>query len=285
MNKIEIVKKLRALGPEFSADADGLEAYLQSSGERRFVIANAGTTNTGKSTLFNALLGRLEAFKTADVRETTVCRDIGWTQSAVFTDTPGCGSSSAADDRETSKAYQRADLVLFVHNLSTGGLKRDEMDVLEAVRRIMGERDFSERVLVIGTRQDECSDVAAEINRKECLELIKSEFGCELKFFAASPKRHFRGLSFAQAGENGKAQVFLEKGGIAALADALRAAQRRLGKRGMDRFDNLKRRIRALIADARKDYERLTAAAESAKAAAEAELAPLRAEIRRLQAA
>ena len=77
----------------------------------------------------------------------------------------------------------------------------------------------------------------------------------------------------------------LDQGGIAALADALRAAQRRLGKRGMDRFDNLKRRIRALIADARKDYERLTAAAESAKAAAEAELAPLRAEIRRLQAA
>ena len=91
--------------------------------------------------------------------------------------------------------------------------------------------------------------------------------------------------AFAQAGENGKAQVFLEKGGIAALADALRAAQRRLGKRGMDRFDNLKRRIRELIAAARKDYERLTAAAERAKAAAETELAPLRAEIRRLQAA
>lgn len=278
-------RALRALGSEFSDDADCLEAYAQSADEGRFVIANAGTTNTGKSTLFNALLGHDEAFKTADVRETTVCRDIGWDNGTVFTDTPGCGSCAAADDREAAKAYRRADLVLFVHNLSTGGLQRDEMNVLESVRRYMGDADFRERTIIIGTRLDSCPGDTATVNRKECEDQIKEELGVVLKFIAVSPKRHFRGLKLAAEGNGAKAQGFIAAGGVENLANVLMTERDRLGKRGIGRFRKTLEKVRRLIASATADLERRNDELRRVERAAESELAPLRAEVRRLESA
>ena len=280
-----IVQRVRALGPEFAEDADTLEAYLQCAGERRFTIANAGTTNTGKSTLFNAILGREEAFRTADVRETTVCRDIAWGPRMVLVDTPGCGSCSAADDREAAKAYRRADIVLFVHNLATGGLKRDEMDVLESVRRYMGEKDFRERTIIVGTRLDCCSGEAAAVNRKECEAQILAELGARLKFFEVSPKRHFRGLAMATGGDKAKAKVFFASAGVDRLINAICAFAQSAGRRGLNRFDSLREKIRDRMRQARAAYERDTAAVRKAQADANAEIAPIKAEIRRLRSA
>lgn len=282
--KATIVRRVRALGPEFADDAEMLEVYLRCVGECRFTIANAGTTNTGKSTLFNAILGRDEAFRTADVRETTVCRDIAWGPHMVLVDTPGCGSCSAADDREAAKAYRRADLVLFVHNLATGGLKRDEMDVLNAVRRYMGEKDFQERTIMVGTRLDCCSEETAAANREECEAQIRSELGSRLKFFAVSPKRHFRGLKMAAGGEKAKSEMFLASAGIGALIHAICSFSQKAGRRGVNRFDSLREKIRRRVRQAQAAYERDKAAVLKAQTDAEAALAPIRVELRRLNA-
>ncbi len=281
----KVVCGVRSLGPEFADDADTLEAYLQCVGESRFTVVNAGTTNTGKSTLFNAILGVDEAFRTADVRETKVCRDIAWGPRMVLVDTPGCGSCSAADDREAAKAYRRADLVLFVHNLATGGLTRDEMDVLEAVRRYMGERDFRERTIVVGTRLDCCSEETAAVNRRECEAQIRSELGVRLTFFAVSPKRHFRGLKMASGGEKAKAGVFLASAHVEELINAICAFGKRAGRRGLGRFDKLREKIEKRVLQARASYERAVAAVRKARSEAEAEIAPIKAEIRRLRSA
>ena len=277
-----IVQRIRALGPEFAADADTLEAYLQYSGESRCIIANAGTTNTGKSTLFNALLGREEVFRTADIRETTVCRDAGWGGGIVLTDTPGCGSCSAADDREAAKAYQRADLVVFVHNIATGGMQRDEMDVLKAVMRHMGRKDFRQRTVIVGTRKDACSEAEAQVNRNECLDQVKRELGVDLPFFATSPKRHFRGMKLFAEGKKKDAGVLFAAAGVEDLAKHLRGISGTLGKRGLGRFDSLRQKLKKLCDRARMEFERDAAAVREAQACAEAELAPIRAEIRRL---
>ena len=283
--RIGIVQRIRALGPEFAEDADTLEAYLMSSGEKRFTIANAGTTNTGKSTLFNAFLGKEEAFRTADVRETTVCRDIAWGPRMVLVDTPGCGSCSAADDREAAKAYRRADLVVFVHNLATGGLKRDEMEVLESVCRYMGEKDFRERTVVVGTRIDCCPGGTAAVNRRECEAQLLSELGARLRFFEVSPKRYFRGLQMAAGGEQDKAKVFFASSGVDSLASSIRAFAGKSGRRGLNRFDGLREKIRSRLHQARAAYERDSDAVKRAKADEEAEIAPIKAEIARLRAA
>ena len=280
-----IVKRIRALGPEFATDADTLEAYLQCVGENRFTIVNAGTTNTGKSTLFNAILGKEEAFRTADVRETTVCRDIAWDVGKVLVDTPGCGSCSAADDREAAKAYRRADLVVFVHNLATGGLKRDEMDVLEAVRRYMGEIDFKKRTIIVGTRLDCCPGRSASVNQKECEEQIQTELGVRLKFFCVSPKRHLRGLKMAACGELAKAKVFFASSGINDLARAICTFGKESGRRGLNRFNAMRKKLKSRILAARASYERDNAAVRKAKSEAEAEMAPIQAEILRLRSA
>ena len=284
-NAAMLVRRVRALGSKFAADADMLEDYLQCAGESRFVIANAGTTNTGKSTLFNAILGKEEAFRTADVRETTVCRDIAWGPCMALVDTPGCGSCSAADDREAAKAYRRADLVLFVHNLAAGGLKRDEMDVLEAVRRYMGEKDFKERTMMVGTRLDCCSAEAATVNRQECEAQIQAEMGVKLKFFAVSPKRHFRGLGMVAAGEKAKAGVLLASAGMESLVNAIRAISKKDGRRGLNRFDGLRKKIRDLVLQARTACARDEAAVRKAQRDAQAEMEPIEAEIRSLRSA
>ena len=292
MNKTEKTEKLmkvaaalRALGEDFADDADCLEAYALSAAERRFTIVNAGTTNTGKSTLFNALLGREEAFRTADVRETTVCRDIGWGRDAVLTDTPGCGSCSEADDREAAKAYRRADLVMFVHNLATGGLTQSEMDVLASVRRALGEEDFRTRTIVVGTRLDSCGDGSEAVNRRECEDQIEAAFGVKLPFFAVSSRRHLRGLGEAAAGRSEAAAVFLKAGGIEPLARHLASERGRQGRRGLARFRTTVEKIRRLTEEASarlaRSNERLDDILRSSQASRES----LEAEIRRLKAA
>lgn len=263
-----IVERIRALGPDFATEADALEAFLQSRSETRFTIANAGTTNTGKSSLFNALLGRDGAFKTADIRETVVCRDLGWGPKMVLTDTPGCDSTTEADDREATKAYQRADLVLFVHNLSTGDLKQGELAVLESVRRAMGKHDFKTRTIIVGTRLDGCTAQMAKVNREACEEQLMTNLGVKLPWADVSAKRHLRALALARDGQTEKAAVLRNASGVEPLAQLIRQTETRLGKRGLERFDGLKAKLRSRLSR----LERERDAAESEVARAEAQM-------------
>ena len=215
-----LAEKLRNLGPEFVDVAARLEAILKTD-DGKFRIVNAGMMNPGKSTLLNALIGRPEVFKTADVRETTEVKSVDWGTDVILSDTPGFSSAIIEDDSVALSALRSADLILFVHNIATGGINKAELDILVELKEIIGEAEFASRVLLLNTRSDECPDEATlNTNCKECDALIKENLGVKLVSYAISPKLYLDGIACQQKDDG---LVLKKESGIAKLIRALRA--------------------------------------------------------------
>lgn len=215
-----LTEKLRNLGPEFVDVAARLEAILKTD-DGKFRIVNAGMMNPGKSTLLNALIGRPEVFKTADVRETTEVKSVDWGTDVILSDTPGFSSAIIEDDSVALSALRSADLILFVHNIATGGINKAELDILVELKEIIGEAEFASRVLLLNTRSDECPDEATlNTNCKECDALIKENLGVKLVSYAISPKLYLDGIACQQKDDG---LVLKKESGIAKLIRALRA--------------------------------------------------------------
>lgn len=82
----------------------------------------------GKSSLFNAIIGEKEVFKT-DVIRATVSNDSYEMENYILIDTPGLD----ANDEDTAVAlegYKSADIILFVHNVIDGELNKIETDYI-----------------------------------------------------------------------------------------------------------------------------------------------------------
>lgn len=225
-----LANRLRALGTDFSDVALKLEAAV-SAEDGVFRIVSAGMMNPGKSTLLNALLGKGEVFKTADVRETTVVRSATWKDNVVLVDTPGFSSAVCEDDNEAISALRQADLVLFVHNVAIGGINKAELDVLMALEDILGESDFRKRVLFINTRSDECPNADLERNIKESATLIKENMGCVLSSYVVSPKQHLQGLETTENGNRRDGKILIDEGGVGVLSRALLLRTKKNGGR------------------------------------------------------
>ena len=118
-------------------------------------------------------------------------------------------------------ALRSADLILFVHNIATGGINKAELDILVELKEIIGEAEFASRVLLLNTRSDECPDEATlNTNCKECDALIKENLGVKLVSYAISPKLYLDGIACQQKDDG---LVLKKESGIAKLIRALRA--------------------------------------------------------------
>ena len=223
-------ERLRRLGSGFSDVALRLDALLKSN-DGVFRIVSAGMMNPGKSTLLNALLGKEDMFKTADVRETTVVRSVSWKENVTLVDTPGFSSAVCEDDSEALSALRQADLVLFVHNVAIGGINQAELDVLIALEEILGEAEFKTRVLFINTRSDECPDDDLERNVQECVDLIKENLGCKLKSYVVSPKQYLQGIKMIDDGCTDDGKTLMEAGGVGKLSREILARAKKGGGR------------------------------------------------------
>lgn len=232
----EIEAKLEALGPQFKEMALTIGAFLKSKKDPVFKVVNAGVMNPGKSTLMNALLGKKEVFKTADVRQTVVTQKEQWKEDMCLYDTPGCSSAVLADDKESFAAFRQSDMILFIHNLMNGGLTAAEMKILSGIKEIYGSEDFCSRVCLVGTRSDECDDDEVKRNMAEVEELIHAILQTNLKTFIVSPIYHFQGLALKTEGNTEDSQTLIRLGGIETLKRYLMTRKRVLGKRGNARI-------------------------------------------------
>ena len=107
---------------------------------KKILIINAGSMNHGKSSLFNSLLDK-NVFAENDVRETLVSKDEPWIEGVYLIDTPGLNAEET-DDVEAYKAYKRANMIVFVHTLKTGELKRNELNAINIIKGVLGEEYF-----------------------------------------------------------------------------------------------------------------------------------------------
>jgi tRNA modification GTPase len=135
-----------------AADLGALAKASRGTGERRPVVAILGRPNAGKSTLFNALVGRDRAIVTATPGTTrdaiTESVEIAG-ESVTLLDTAGLRDATEEVERigvdVATRAGENADLVLYVIDASVGRSEEDE----DFLRRGRGAD-----ALVVRTKRD-----------------------------------------------------------------------------------------------------------------------------------
>lgn len=173
-NDLEILKKLMGQEAEdFAAKWEGLLTKLKSSS--KITIANTGLFSSGKSSLFNALLGRVdnnERFKVGAAPTTRKGDREALTYDIDILDTPGID----ADDRDDKTAFSslmESDIIIVTHNVKMGMLNKAEFDWLKRIINEIGKEDIiSQRVIFACTWIDERKD---EQDRKKVTDEIKRQ--------------------------------------------------------------------------------------------------------------
>ena len=231
MKLTEIIHVLKSLQGDFDEEIRNLEVWRTAPHDNVIRIANAGSMNPGKSTLFNAFLRKEEVFKTADRRQTSVCQEEPWKDGFALLDTPGCNSVVFEDNRESVSAFRRADFIVFVHDIMTGGLVNAEINVLKNLLLVFGKKEFLNRACMVCVRTDDAEDDAIERNRNEIVTQLEENLDVKLKMFFVSSKYYLRGVQCEENGDKEEAEVWYEASSMQELLDFIDAAAGKYGKR------------------------------------------------------
>ena len=164
-----------------------------AAGGAAVTIANTGLVNSGKSSLFNALLDSFEQerFPVGAVRTTMQGDRENLCQGVDIVDTPGIDASDDDDDAAYS-ALMEADLIVAVHNIKTGMLNKSEYEWLKKLAGGMKGQEIGKRVVFVCTwidereRQDGYQDAV-----KETKSQVFEALGEEVPFWEVSAKRYF----------------------------------------------------------------------------------------------
>ena len=227
------IRILKMLPGDYEEEIEKLVLLQTIPEDSVFRIANAGSMNPGKSSLFNAFLGqsKSETFATSDVRQTTVCQEVMWKQGIALLDTPGCDSIYPEDEKESLSAFRKADYVLFVHNAETGDLNNSEIGILKLVQRVFGSEAFQKRVCFICTRSDSVTADDLVQVKHEVEKQMKENFGCQLTSFDVSARFYLNGIRQQEKGESRQAEFYLKESNMPALIDYVGNVCGILGKR------------------------------------------------------
>ena len=179
----------------------------------KFYLVNAGRMNHGKSSLLNSLTGQVEDFfEVQDKRTTVKNKTYQYNENIYFIDTPGLNANDN-DDQEAIKAYKKANIILFVHNLSVGDIRKEEVRDIKTIISCFNNIDnlVDKFVLVLpGKDAIQSKDDLNNIKNKVLLD-IKNETGLTgFKVFAVSNTTYKNGL------KNNKSKL-IEHSGIKLL--------------------------------------------------------------------
>lgn len=163
----------------------------------KFYLVNAGRMNHGKSSLLNSLTGQVEdVFEVQDKRTTVKNKEYQYNENTYFIDTPGLNANDN-DDQEAIKAYKQANIILFVHNLSVGDIRKEEVRDIKTIISCFNSVDnlVNKFVLVLtGKDAIQSKDDLNNIKNKVLLD-IKNETGLTgFKVFTVSNTTYKNGL-------------------------------------------------------------------------------------------
>lgn len=185
---------------------------IKRSSEEIVRIVNTGMVSSGKSSLFNALIGSTEneQFPTGAARTTTLadyydCGNIS------FVDTPGIDVRDE-DDELAFSTIMEADVIIMVHNIRTGPLNRSEVEWLAKLIEGMDDIETRKARLIFvctwkDTREkdDDYNDIINNV-KEEVFNLV----GAEIPFFDVSVKKYLTGVAKKQ-------RVLMDNSSIACL--------------------------------------------------------------------
>ena len=163
----------------------------------KFYLVNAGRMNHGKSSLLNSLTGQVEdVFEVQDKRTTVKNKTYQYNKNIYFIDTPGLNANDS-DDQEAIKAYKQANIILFVHNLSVGDIRKEEVRDIKTIISCFNNIDnLVDKFVLVLTGKDaiQSKDDLNNIKNKVLLD-IKNETGLTgFKVFTVSNTTYKNGL-------------------------------------------------------------------------------------------
>ena len=180
-------------------------------------IVNTGLVSSGKSSLFNILIDRIdnERFKTGAAR-TTVAQDYEDMGNGIYLiDTPGIDVRDE-DDEVAFKSLLEADIVVMIHNIKTGMPNRQEIEWLKRICDAINNREELKKRLVFVCswidERDTDDDYGNVISNTK--EMVNETAGVEVDFFEVSAKRYISGY-------NKKNSKLMELSNITTLKQAL----------------------------------------------------------------
>ena len=190
LNNAELSVLERYTSRELSQWWQGMERKLAA--KDTITIVNTGLVNSGKSSLFNALLDAFETerFPVGAVR-TTMHGDRerlnDWVE---IIDTPGIDATDE-DDETAFHTLMEADLIVVTHNIKTGPLNRSEYEWLRRIANGVAKTDRERRITFICTwiderdREDGYLGITAEVKRQ-----VTEAMEGEIPFWEVSAKRY-----------------------------------------------------------------------------------------------
>lgn len=165
----------------------------------KITVANTGLYNSGKSSLFNAILGR-ECFAVGAVPTTKTGDREMMTDKIELLDTPGIDTIDSRDDAVAFDSLMRSDIILMTHNIKTGMLNRAEYEWLKRIAGGMSRESIPERLMFVSTWTDEIQDntdrekLRGEIRRQ----VTEAVNGQAIRFAEVSAKRFKTGIETGQ---------------------------------------------------------------------------------------
>lgn len=178
------------------SDIDSLATIKKSLNENKITITCIGLYNHGKSTLLNVLIKDFEfkTLKTADARETSVNKKFTYGD-INYIDTPGLNANEQ-DDQKILEVIKNSDIVLFVHNVTTGEFSKVEIDFLENIKKYWeNPKVFIDRTVFVISRIDGATDSKDIKNTEDKMQQqIEYIFGSTAKIIAVSSEDYRDGM-------------------------------------------------------------------------------------------
>ena len=182
---------------------DGLSRKF--AGGSKITIANTGLYSSGKSSLFNAILGRVREdnmrFAVAAPPITRTGDREPLIENIELLDTPGI-DANFTDDATAFDMLMEADIILMTHNVKRGMLDRPEYDWLKRIAGGISRETLAERLIFVSTwietidNDEDREKLRAEIKRQ----VLEAVNGIEIRFFEVSAKRYKTGVEKDKAG-------------------------------------------------------------------------------------
>ena len=156
-------------------------------------IINAGIMNHGKSSVFNSLLDN-EYFAVEDVRTTVEANKVCWEEGVYLVDTPGLQAENA-DNIEAYAAYQKANMIVFVHTVNVGELHAEELQAINTIKKLFKSDDFfwNHFCLVLTAAESEVAENLSSIKDKILCDIEKKCGGQNIKTFMVSNTSYWKG--------------------------------------------------------------------------------------------
>ena len=250
-------EKVTVLLEDIKKDYAALKKMTAAKGKKKIVV-DAGLLKAGKSSLFNALAGK-ELFTTDVVRATVENQKVEL-DGYILLDTPGLD----ARDEDTNVAlegYETADVILFVHNLQEGEFSQREIDSIEQIADLFGDKEkFFKNVILVLTHKDQVEEnykVICKQISEQCKKVLGYQF---IQTFCVDSVGYMKGLL-----EDKK--LLMKDSGIPELHEAVKHCvndefdlrQARLNKCKKQCVANIAQAIAAVRADMPKEVADQTA--------------------------